>query len=81
MAGDKDNGKRPVKRPEDMTELERVDKIGTLMSELALYIRDDESFVGRIPTSKIADGNNKIPTRIVCVNSPKVFYQLDGITI
>ena len=78
MAQNKDNGKKPVR---ELTEIERVQLIGQKAGELAILLKDDECFIGQYPTSKIADANNKLPMRNVCVTSPKFVYQVEGISL
>lgn len=64
-------------RPGIFSETQRIKMIGVKMKELAFLLNSDESFVGQFAISKIAGPDNKFPTRLVAVQSPKKFYQLD----
>ncbi len=64
-------------RPGIFSETQRIKMIGAKMKELAFLLNSDESFVGQFAISDIAGPDNKLPTRLVAVQSPKKFYQLD----
>ncbi len=66
------------KRPGIFSETQRIKIIGAKMRELAFLLNSDESFVGKFPISDIAGPDNRVPTRLVAVQSPKKFYQLDA---
>jgi hypothetical protein len=70
-----DNGKRPG----IFSETQRIQLIGMKMKELAGLMNNDEAFAGRFPVSDIADARGAVRTRIVTVNCPSQFIQLDGV--
>lgn len=70
-----DNGKRPG----IFSETQRVQLIGMKMKELAALMNNDEAFAGRFPVSDLADARGVVRTRIITVNCPTQFIQLDQV--